>query len=139
MDIRFSIRLICMMRMPCLKCFNEQACALALGGVGHACMHVQASNDESSWTDLHRTEGDGRLKLPGQFASWTLPGHAASEAFCSFRIFVQHPESGPRPSVHLSHLELYGYLFSSQHWCSTVSKSAEVVFDKTPRADSPTS
>ena len=113
------------------------ASSASISKPAQAHMHVQASNDEKPWTDLYRCEGDGRLKLPGQFASWTLPGHAAGEAFSSFRIFVQHPESGPHPSVHLSHLELYGYLFSSQHGWSTASKSAEPVFDKKCRADSP--
>ncbi len=75
---------------------------------------MQASNDESSWTDIQKMEDDGRLKLPGQFASWAISEHAAADPFSSFRILVHSPAGGLQPAVHLSHLELYGYLFCEQ-------------------------
>ncbi|KAK9833216.1 hypothetical protein WJX74_010670 [Apatococcus lobatus] len=85
---------------------------------------LQASNDQLSWTDLLKSQDNVRLKLPGQFASWAVPAHAASEAFRSFRILVQNPASGSQPTVHLSHLELYGYLFINQHGWPIASHTA---------------
>ena len=62
--------------------------------------------------DLRRHIGDCTLKMPGQYASWPLVGHAAAVPYRLFRVLLigPNPEAENPYHVCLSYLELYGYL-----------------------------
>lgn len=73
---------------------------------------AQGSNDGQAWSDLRRHIGDCTLKMPGQYASWPLIGHAAAVPYRLFRVLLigPNPEAENPYHVCLSYLELYGYL-----------------------------
>ena len=73
---------------------------------------LQGSDNGQSWTDLRRHIGDATLRMPGQYASWPLVGHAAAVPYRFFRVLLigPNPEAENPYHVCLSNIELYGYL-----------------------------
>lgn len=71
---------------------------------------VQGSNDALRWTDLVRHVSDASIRLPGQYASWPVSGHAAAVPYRYFRILLLPAASGPC-TIALSFIELYGYFY----------------------------
>ncbi len=64
------------------------------------------------WVDLRCHERDSTLALPGQFASWPVPGRPGTAAACRlFRILLTGPNAAGTGDLSVSCLELYGYLF----------------------------
>lgn len=75
---------------------------------------LQGSHDDGqTWVDLKRHLSDVTLRMPGQWASWPVTGHAAAVAYRMFRILLVGPNTGaPNPHhISLSSIELYGSFF----------------------------
>uniref|UniRef100_A0A1D2AD73 BACK domain-containing protein n=2 Tax=Auxenochlorella protothecoides TaxID=3075 RepID=A0A1D2AD73_AUXPR len=76
---------------------------------------LQASRDgpQCGWEDLRRHENDLTLRLPGQYGSWAVTGHAATVPYRCFRICVMQMQKGNENPWHasLAQIELYGNLY----------------------------
>ncbi len=76
----------------------------------------QGSTDGTTWVDLRRHIDDRRLRMPGQYASWPVVGHASSVPYRLFRVLLigPNPEAQNPRHVCLSYLELYGYFYREE-------------------------
>jgi len=75
---------------------------------------LQGSRDDGqTWVELKRHLSDVTLRMPGQWASWPVAGHAAAVPYRMFRILLVGPNTeAPNPyHISLSSIELYGSFF----------------------------
>lgn len=98
---------------------------------------LQASQGgaHSDWEDLRRHEDDLTLRLPGQYGSWAVTGHAATVPHRCFRICVTQMQKGNENPWHasLAQIELYGNLYVDREeeiagvWDLAVSEGTDEV------------
>lgn len=73
---------------------------------------MQGSPDGADWSNLRHHVSDTAIKLPGQYASWSVTGPAATIPYRFFRVLLTGPTTS-LTSPHnfcMSYIELYGYL-----------------------------
>ena len=76
---------------------------------------VQGSNDGKAWVTLRSHVNENTVKLPGQYASWPVTGHAALFPYQLFRLLLTGPNSGAHNNICLSYIEFYGYFLAREH------------------------
>lgn len=74
---------------------------------------LQGSMDGQLWVDLRRHLSDTTFRMPGQWASWPIVGHAAAIPYRMFRVLLVGPNTdAPNPHhICLSNIELYGSFY----------------------------
>ena len=75
---------------------------------------VQGSNDGKAWVTLRSHVNENTVKLPGQYASWPVTGHAALFPYQMFRLLLTGPNSGAHNNICLSYIEFYGYFLARE-------------------------
>lgn len=73
---------------------------------------LQGSEDGEAWVDLRVHAGDKSLSMPQQHASWAVQGPEAAKPLRWFRVVLQAPCVDGSWQLHLSNIELYGYLLT---------------------------
>ncbi|KAA6424504.1 MAG: hypothetical protein FRX49_05716, partial [Trebouxia sp. A1-2] len=76
---------------------------------------MQGSNDGKAWVTLRSHVNENTVKLPGQYASWPVTGHAALFPYQMFRLLLTGPNSGAHNNICLSYIEFYGYFLAREH------------------------
>lgn len=71
---------------------------------------LQGSNDGEDWKMLRSHVNELTMKMPGQYASWPVTGHAALFPYQMFRLVLTGPTSSKHSNLCLSYVEFYGYL-----------------------------
>ncbi|KAL3139743.1 hypothetical protein ABBQ38_004048 [Trebouxia sp. C0009 RCD-2024] len=71
---------------------------------------MQGSNDGKEWKTLRSHLNEVTVKMPGQYASWPVTGHAALFPYQMFRLVLTGPNSSKHNNLCLSYVEFYGYL-----------------------------
>jgi len=75
---------------------------------------MQGSNDGKAWVTLRSHVNENTVKLPGQYASWPVTGHAALFPYHLFRLLLTGPNSGAHNNICLSYIEFYGYFLARE-------------------------
>ena len=90
---------------------------------------VQGSHDGSEWVDLRRHIDAKTIRLPGQYASWPVAGHAATIPWQMFRVIMLEANASPntasRNNLALSFIEFYGYLSIAKSSEASVSEESD--------------
>lgn len=73
---------------------------------------LQGSEDGQVWVDLRVHTGDKALSMPQQYASWSVQGPGTAKAMRWFRVVLRAPCADGSWQLHLSNIELYGYLLA---------------------------
>ena len=94
-----TVRQVCMCHTACMT----------------ATYFVQGSNDGKAWVTLRSHVNENTVKLPGQYASWPVTGHAALFPYQMFRLLLTGPNSGAHNNICLSYIEFYGYFLAPEH------------------------
>ena len=71
---------------------------------------LQGSNNGEDWKTLRSHVNELTVKMPGQYASWPVTGHAALFPYQMFRLALTGPNSSKYNNLCLSYVEFYGYL-----------------------------
>lgn len=74
---------------------------------------MQGSTNGEHWKTLRSHVNELTVKMPGQYASWPVTGHAALFPYQMFRLVLTGPNSSKHNNLCLSYVEFYGYLLCS--------------------------